>query len=191
MRRFTSAGLSPSACLVMAIVTLVAPRAQANLRLTIDMTTGRIDWVDGFTITKTTGDDNNQFGDFVVADAAITSPLLSYSGQGSHTGVHFDFSPGGTTIQGIGLVTTLPPGNPTSFSGTPEPPVVPTFAGGQFPNLLGGNYFLAPEAPWDGGIEIQVIPEPTAGGLIAFGSVGLLARARVARRQPPGIIGWH
>ena len=173
------------AAIVTAIVTLGVMRAQAApLVLAIDALTGQIDWVDGFSITKTSGVDDNRFGDVVTADASITSPLLLYSGQGSHFGVQFDFSPGGSTIQGIAFSTTLPPGDPASFSGTPAPPAVPTFTTGQisqFTALQGGNYTLAPVGPWDGGIEIRVVPEPTACGLIAFGSVGLLSFARVIR----------
>ena len=174
------------AAMVTGVLLLVAARAGANLVLAIDRTTGQIDWVDGFSITKTTGDDDNRFGNSVTIDASITSPLLSYAGQGSHTSVRFDFSPDGSVIQGIGLVTTLPPGNPTSFSGTPQPPAVPTFASGQisqFTDLNVGLYTLAPVGAWDGGIEVRVVPEPAAGGLIAFGSVGVLCFARVRRRR--------
>ncbi|MFN5961194.1 MAG: PEP-CTERM sorting domain-containing protein [Verrucomicrobiota bacterium] len=174
------------AALVATALTLVTTQGQAaNLILTIDRTTGQIDWLDGITITNTntTGaDDDRRFGNYSTGDALITSPLLQYSGFGSHPAASFDFSADGSTILGIGLATNTVIGT-TSFSGTPGGPATPTFADGeiqQFKNLAAGNYTLAPgvSTGWDGGIEIQVVPEPSASLLVLFGSAGFLFFSR-------------
>ena len=170
--------------LVATVLTLATTQGQAaNLVLTIDRTTGRIDWLNGFSITNTntTGsDDDRRFGVYSDGDAVILSPLLLYSGPGSHAAAAFDFSPDGSAVQGIGLATTTATGT-TSFSGTPDAPTMPTFTVGnisQFTALAYGNYTLAPVTGWDGGIEIQVVPEPNASLLVLFGSVGFFYFAR-------------
>ena len=172
------------AALVATALTLVTTQGQAaNLILTIDRTTGQIDWLDGITITNTntTGsEDDRRFGIYSEANAVILSPLLQYSGTGSHPAAAFDFSADGSTILGIGLATSSATGT-TSFSGTPGGPATPTFSVGdisQFTALADGNYTLAPVTGWDGGIEIQVVPEPSASLLVLFGSVGFLFFSR-------------
>jgi hypothetical protein len=172
--------------LVATVLTLATTQGQAaSLVLSIDRTTGQIDWLDGFTITNntTTGsEDDRRFGIYSTADALISSPLLQYSGTGAHSAAAFDFSADGSTILGIGLATSEATGT-TSFSGTPVGPATPNFLVGnieQFKNLAAGNYTLAPGASsgWDGGIEIQVVPEPNASLLVLFGSVGFLFFSR-------------
>jgi hypothetical protein len=160
------------------LIHLVTCANAQGLVLLIDKQTGQIDWLDGFMVTKTNGVANNIFGSFSTADAKITSPLLLYSGAGVMSGVSFDFSLDGSTVVGIGLDTFVPPGNPASFSGTPEGPATPTFSTGdisQFTALAYGDYTLAPVSSWSGGIEVRVVPEPNAIWLILFGTVALFS----------------
>lgn len=174
--------------LVAGLLTLVATSSQAaSLVLTIDKTTGQIDWLDGFSISKTNSIADNRFGSFLTQDANMASPLLLYSGPGSHTNVSFDFSPDGSSIQGIGLSTTLPPGNGASFSGTPAGPATPVFSTGnisQFTALAFGDYTLNPVNGWNGGIEIKVIPEPNLTWLVILGAVGLFSFLRHRTKRP-------
>ena len=169
------------AALVVASLTLVAHGQ--NLDLTINRTTGQIDWVAGSEITNYGGDGMTLFSSFHGAlpnlPTTISSPLLSYSGNGTHTGVGFAFSADGTRITDIGLGiaptnTSQPPSfYGSSFDGTPEGPSVPVFTTGnisQFTSLNVGDYILTPWtlSGWNGGIEVQVLPGPK---VVTIGSV--------------------
>jgi len=163
--------------------------ATAALVLSINKETQQMDWVGGFSITRfPTGIDDNRFGIMATIDAQVLSPLLSYSGQGSHFGVHFDLSLDRTAIDGIGLLTTFPPGTGASFSGTPEGPVTPSFLLGNFSLFAGlnnGDYTLAPVGPWSDGIRVVVVPEPATSLLWALAMgifVGWRARNRGLHR---------
>ena len=166
-------------CAIGLILVLFSPlNSLASLILNIDLYTQEFDWVDSTIINKTSGIDDNRFGTFTSVDAEISSPLLDYSGNGSHYSVVFDFSSDGSLIDGIGLATTLPPGNPASFSGTSQGPTSAIFTTGDFAmfaNLSVGEYDLDPVAEWSGGIKLvittisQSIPEPTT--MLLFGSL--------------------
>jgi len=157
----------------------------AALTFTIDKTTEQVDWVNGFSITKTTGIDNNNFGTNLADDLVLSSPLSSYSGNGSHFQVNFDLSPDLTRIQGMRLFTTVPPGNPASFSGTPEGPATPTFSLGSFSLFAGlnyGDYTLSPVGAWSDGIRVLVVPEPAAPLLCVLGLVIVIISRAYYRR---------
>jgi len=150
----------------------------AQLSLVIDQTSHQIDWLDGSSITRLPAElDFNAFGQpLIIFQAQIDSPLLAYSGAGLHAGVFFDFSQDRTTIAGIMLGTTTPPGAGAIFSGTPEGPAIPTFSLGdwsRFASLNAGEYTLDPLGPWNGGIHVTVVPEP-ATYLLWLISLGLV-----------------
>ena len=146
---------------VLALLMGQAP-SLAQLRLVIDQDTGRMDWLEGSSITMAPGIANNWFGLPLTPDATITSPLPSYTGDGSHIGVVFDLSGDRTRIDGIILQTDLPPGGGAVFAGTAEGPAVPVFSTGDFSlfsHLNLGEYTLPAFGPWSGGIQVSVVPE--------------------------------
>src|SRR3982751_6623516 len=134
--------LTVSVAAVLLLLVSQGP-SKAELVLSIDITTQQIDWLNGFSITRLPAEfDNNAFGTYTVpGDLRLLSPLLLYSGAGSHYAVEFDFSADGSAILGIALYTTQPPGFPASFSGTPEGPAA---GSSLFAGLHLGDYTLAP-----------------------------------------------
>ena len=156
------------------------PDSLASLELIIDLSSQEFDWVDGTGIIKTSGIDDNRFGVIpLIDDATISYPLADYSGNGIHYAVKFDFSSDFSVIEGIGLSTTLAPGNPTSFSGTPQGPTSAFFTTGDFSaftNLSLGTFNLAPVSEWSDGITVTVTPEPTT--LLLLGLGGLMLRKK-------------
>jgi hypothetical protein len=159
--------------------------AYGELLVSINLTTQQIDWVDSFSIMRLpAGIDNNRFGAFNIGEVMIKSPILSYSGAGSHFAIEFDFSPDGRSIQGIGLDTTQAPSLSASFSGTPEGPAVPDFLRGTFSSfalLSMGDYTLSPVGPWSGGIRVAVVPEPATWSMCIVG-LGVLVLWKALHR---------
>lgn len=161
--------------LIVWIALLISSNCLANLHLVIDLSSQEFDWLDGTSITRNYGMDDNRFGTINTNDAFISSPILVYNGKGTHYGVAFDFSNDLTVIQGIGLYTTLPPGRPASFTGTAQGPTSAVFSTGSFSNFVNltlETYTLLPvTAGWDGGITVSIIPEPATLSLFALGAM--------------------
>jgi len=156
---------------VLVLVFFITHSSAEPLVLTINTSTQKFDWVNTTSITRIdTGEDNNQFGILSGVDAEITAPLASYSGNGTHSRTVFHVSPDGSVLDGLGFTTSFPPGLGATFSGTPEGPASPAFAFGSFANFANlslGTYDLAPIGPWNGPVQIQVVPEPAAIMLVA------------------------
>jgi len=165
--------------------------ASANLVLNIDLSTQEFDWVNGTSITRIPGtDDDNRFGSTGAAEATITSPLPIYVGSGTNYSVAFDFAPGGTALAGLSFFTTRPPGWPASLSGDLAGPSLATFGIGDFSLFAGlspGSFDFAPVmSNWFGVVTVNItassIPEPASFSLLSLGlGLALLAR-RHARR---------
>jgi hypothetical protein len=165
-----------SLTLVLALVIFITHSSAEPLVLTINTSTQKFDWVNNTSITRVdTGDDNNQFGILSGVDAEITAPLASYSGNGTHSQTVFHVSTDGSVVEGLAFNTSFPPGLGAIFSGTPEGPASPVFVFGSFANFANlslGTYDLAPIGPWNGPVQIQVVPEP---GVIATIAIALFA----------------
>ena len=142
--------------------------AQANLTFIVDTSNFKVDWLDGGSITKSGGIENNRFGSGGTSDLRISDPLLTYSGGGAHIGVGFGLS--NNAIDGIGLLTDFPPGNQVTFAASVEEAIYPTIISGDVDGLFDldlGSYFLAPvDSAWTGGVMVQVIPESQSYSLI-------------------------
>lgn len=172
---------------ILCILVLPLSTASADVILNINQTTQTLEWENGNTITQITAVANNSFGTFVTADTIITSPLLAFADPvipaNDHTGLgfRFDFSPGGTAIDGVALGTTDAPSLSSTFAGTAAPPTTPTFIIGNFSgiaNLTPGTFTYTPVASnWDGNIVINITtgfapkPVPT----MSFWGLAILA----------------
>jgi PEP-CTERM motif len=160
--------------------------AQSQLTLVIDQDAQTLDWLNGTSITRVPGSfADNTFGQTLISfQAQINSPLLAYSGDGSHSSVIFEFSQDLTAIVSIRLGTTAPPGDGAVFSGTPEGPAAPTFSIGdwsRFSSLNRGDYTLNPTfGGWNGGIHVAVVPEPATWAFLCLG-LGAVALVRSRR----------
>jgi hypothetical protein len=165
-----------SLTLVLALGIFTTYSSAEPLVLAINSSTQTFDWVNTTSITRIdTGEDNNRFGILSGVDAEITAPLASYSGNGTHSRTVFHISADGSVVEGLGFTTSLPPGLGATFSGTPDGPASPVFVFGSFANFANlslGTYDLAPIGPWNGPVQIQVVPEP---GAITLVTIALLA----------------
>jgi hypothetical protein len=173
-----------SLTLVLALGISTSHSTAEPLVLTINTSTQKFDWLNNTSITRIdTGDDNNQFGIQSGVDAEITAPLASYSGNGTHSRTVFHVSADGSVVEGLGFTTSFPPGLGATFSGTPEGPASPVFLSGSFAsfaNLSLGTYDLAPIGPWNGPVQIQVVPES---GVIAMVAIAFFAFGWARQRR--------
>lgn len=181
----TKAFMKKSLISLLAVTLLQATvRAQSPLVLVIDKDTRQIDWLPGYSIVNEGSLANNWFGAPLFPNVTITSPTLSYSGDGLHTQFSLQISGDRKQVEGISLGSTMPPLSRTVYSGTEEGPTAPTFSQGDFSmlsQLTVGEYTLAPfSAGWSGGIHVVVVPEPSTWLLL---SLGLSAVASLRLRR--------
>lgn len=176
---------------ILALLLSQAPSfAQSKLVLLVDQDAKTLEWAEGYNITRLAGPfDDNTFGQVLITpQAQVISPLLNYSGGGSHTGVSFEFAQNRSTIVSIRLGTTAPPGEGATFSGTSDGPAIPNFTSGdwsRFASLSRGEYVLNSTFDvWGGGIQVMVVPEPAPWAFLALGLVSIVALRN--RRQCVG-----
>jgi len=150
--------------LLMSVCTGIAADAESNLVLVIDQSAQTMDWLDGFSITRDPASpfDDNTFGGVMFLPFNNGSPLLNYSGAGSHTNVMFQRSEDFTRLTSIRLGSTAPPGPNATFSGTAEGPTTPSGGWSAFwANLERGEYTLPSSGVWNGGIHVVVTGQST------------------------------
>lgn len=176
---------------VMAAVWCVAggSSAQAALTLIIDLEAQTFEWVDGTSSTYSwnTGDPDAtfEFGTDATANPVwVDEPRPTATGSGSVADFNIYLSFDDTAIEGLYFNGSSGPGAVT-LAGTTAGPLPVSFLSGSFSllgNLVLGTYVLpANQANWDGGVEVQVVPEPVSGALLIAGAVGGLA---LLRRRP-------
>lgn len=166
------------------VISTASPCAAGPLELRINLADQTFDWLDGTSITQVTSLDDNRFGSMIDSDVIISSPLAAYTGAGAHYSVIFDLSAGGTSIDGVGLCTSDPPGLGAVFSGDAAGPAIATYDAGSFAALSSlsvGSFLFAPVGPWDDGVLVHVIPSPGALA-VCIASLGA-ASPRVRRRR--------
>lgn len=148
----------------------------ADLVLNIDLATQEFEWENGTSINQLVDTaPDNRFGNFATSETSISSPLSAYVGNGTHSGVAFDFSDDELGLEGVAFMTSDPPGYPASFAGTADLPSNATFSLGDFSdfaNLVPGSFDFAPMlANWDGVVTVNIISGDVDNELTAIPSL--------------------